>query len=271
MRTCALLLAGLALTGCGPQLLFVGDPVLETTLFDRDGFERRVNRAASTAGYRALVFWPPQPSLETMNVFSAIEAHGAEVVVLSPYLSLMADEIAARLPHLSFVGYYGREVIPNLTWIRFDPAPALRDAGRLVAEWVFAGAGRRAVMFVDETNPVAREEAAAFAAGYDAQAEVGLERIAFSATPAREDVRTRVRSVARDGDRALVLMLGSATGWALEAARDEDVKVVIRHAAMPDPPGQVLLVVQDDLAAGLSAALATDAPAVVVPSVVRRR
>ncbi len=271
IRVCALLLVGLGATGCGPQLLFVGDPVLEATLFDREGFERSVDRAARTAGYRARIVWPRQRSLEAVDAFSVIESHSAEVVVLSPYLSLMADEIASRLPHLSFVGYYGSEGILNVTWVHFDPEPGLRDAGMLVAEWVFAGAGRRAVVLVDESDETAWEEAAWFEAGYESRAEVGLERITFSATPTREEVRNRVRSVARDEERALVLMLGAASGWALEAARDEDVKVVIRHGMMPDPPGQVLLSVVDDLAVGLAAALETDASRVEVPSVVRGR
>lgn len=268
---CGLLLAGVVLTGCGPRLLFVGDPVLEATLVDREGFERSIDRAARTAGYRAHIFWPQQPSLEAADALSAVATHSAEVVVLSPYLSLMANEVASRLPHLSFVGYYGRDEIPNVTWIHFDPEPALRDAGVVVAEWVFAGAGRRAVMLVDESNEAAREEAAWFAAGHESRSEVGLESISFPETPTREDVRNRVRAVVRDEERALVLMLGAASGWALEAARDEEVRVVLRHAMMPDPPGQVLLTVRDDLAAGLTAALETDDSRVVVPSVVRGR
>ncbi len=271
MRGFALLLAAALLTGCGPTLLFVGDPVLAASLFDLDAFERSVDRVAERAGYRARFFWPPQPSLETIDAIGAIEQHDAQVIVLSPYLSLTAHEFSSRFPGRSFFGYYGAAELPNVTWIDFDPDPALREVGRLLAEWVFARPGRRVVAFVDESSPTAKEEAASLIAGYESGAEVGLERVAFSAAPTREDVRGRVRAAAAENDRALVLMLGSATGWALEAARDEDVKLVLRHATIPAHPGQVLYSVQDDLAVGLSAAFRADGPRVLVPSVVRRR
>ena len=260
----------LLLAGCGPSLLFVGDPVLEATLFDRDQFEQRIERAASQAGYRASVHWPSGGTPAAAGVHQVIGAHGSQVVVLSPYLSLFAAEIVERFPDRRFVGYYGREPIENLTWVHFDAEPALREAGRVLAEWVFATTGRTAVLVTDGSDPVTRAEGEAIVAGYESVAEVGLEQVVFDSTPVREEVRSRVRAAARDGERVLVVLLGAATGWALEAIRDDDVVVAYRHGALPDTPGPVLFTIRDDLAAGLSDALTASTGRVVTPSRIER-
>ncbi len=260
----------LLFAGCGPTLLFVGDPVLEATLFDRDQFERRIERAAGEAGYRASVHWTPQGSLGIADFDEVIRDRGSQVVVLSPYLSLFAGDVAGRFPDRRFVGYYGREPLDNLTWVHFDPAPALREAGRVLARWVFAERGRTVVLVVDESDAALRAEGEALVAGYESAAGVGLERVVFDSTPTREAVRSRMRAAARDGERTIVLLLGAATGWALEAIRDEEVTVAYRHGALPDEPGRVLFTVRDDLAAGLSDALAVTGQRVVTPSRIHR-
>ena len=260
----------LLIAGCGPSLLFVGDPVLEATLFDHAEFERRIEQVAGQAGYRGSVYWPARGTLGTAAVHQVVGARGSQVVVLSPYLSLFAGEIAERFPDRRFVGYYGREPIDNVTWVHFEAEPALQEAGRVVAEWVFAATDRTAVLVVDRSDPVIRDEGEALVAGYESVAGVGLEQVAFDSAPAREEVRSRVRAAARDGERAIVVLLGAATGWALEAVRDDDVVVAYRHGALPDTSGQVLFTIRDDLAAGLSDALAAPDRRVVTPSRVER-
>jgi hypothetical protein len=120
---------------------------------------------------------------------------------------------------------------------------------------------------VDESDPAIRAEAAALVAGYESAAGIALDTIAFDGTPGREEVRSSVRAAARDGERrAVVVLLGAATGWALEAVRDEEVTVAFRHGALPGESGRVLFTVRDDLAAGLSDALASTDQQVVTPS-----
>ena len=263
--TAAVLTVAFGLCGCSPLLLFVGDPVFEASLADRAGFEREIEQTAGRAGYRAQVHWPAPQNLESLDVDEAIRSSTAQVVVLSPYLSLLAQDIVPRFPDRTFIGYYGAVDLPNMRWVTFDASSALLEAGRRVARWVFEAPNRTALLLVDESDPLLREEAAALATGYRDQAEIGLERIGFDRSPTRDEVRNRVQPLTRNGDHALVLLLGSATTWALEAIRDEEVRLGLRHGQIPPVRGRILFSVRDDLVAGLQAALHSSQGVVVAP------
>ncbi len=266
------------LTGCGPRLLYVGDPALEATV-DTDSFEDRLRQDAAGAGYRATVAWPDARTLDAVQARAVIEDHDASVVVLSPYLSLMADEIAPQFPGRRFIAFYDGPEADNLVRVIFDSTDAMTEAGRVLGAWTLGDPARRVVVFVDESSDDSRDEAAALAAGYRETAGVPLATESFADPPAREEVRTRVQGAISEDERCVVLLLGAANTWAYEALRNEtQLRFGYRHAPL-GRDGRGLFSVQDEfgvalapaveaIEAGESAVGARDgARLVVVPSV----
>jgi hypothetical protein len=244
-------------SGCGVDVAFIGDPAFEASLCDRHGFERALERAAESADLRARVVWPEAQQLEAVEVESIIRDLDVETVVLSPYLSLLATDLATAFPQRRLVGYYGGPERENLTWVRFTAAEAMREAGASLAQWVFSATGRSAVLLVDESRRDLREEARALGAGYEARAGVPLAKEAFESSPGRDAVRSAVQRALGDGERAVVVLLGSASTWAFELLRNEEVALGVRHIGLAQDPARILFTVRDDLAIGLGAALAS--------------
>jgi len=143
----------------------------------------------------------------------------------------------------------------------------MTEAGAALARWVFDTPGRTAVMFVDESDRSIREEARALGSAFEQEAGVELRRESFSDRPSRDDVRSRVQAIGGTGERAVVLLLGTATGWALEQLRDEQTVIGLRHAMVSEQANRILFSVRDDLALGLESALRDGGTRVVVPSV----
>jgi len=263
---CTVLAVALMTIACGSDVVFIGDPVLESTLPDTQSFENAMRDAGRAASLRSRVYWP-QANLDAIALEPLLQELDAGTVALSPYLSLLLGEVASASPERRFIGYYGAQPLPNLTWVAFDPLPAMTEAGAVLARWVFDAPGRTAVLLVDESDRSILEEGRALASGYEQEAGVELRKEAFSTAPSRDDVRSRVQVVAESGERAVVVLLGTATGWALEQLRDERTVLGLRHVAITDDSDRVLFSVRDDLALGLEVALGEQSGRVVAPSV----
>ncbi len=252
--------------GCGLDVVFVGDPALASTLPDTREFEHAIEDAARSASFRSRVYWP-EASLNAIALEPIVQEFDAGTIVLSPYLSLLIQEVAPALPDRRFVGYYGLEPLPNLTWVEFDPMPAMTEAGAVLARWVLDAPGRTAVLLIDESDRDRREEGRALLSGYEQEAGIELRREAFGVPPSRDDVRSRVQAIAGGEQRAVVVLLGTATGWALEQLRDEQTVLGLRNVAIPADSDRILFSVRDDLADGLEVALREGGERVVVRSV----
>ena len=265
----SILIAGLLLfAGCSAELIFVGDPALRATLFAVDEFESGIRRAGRAVSMRTDVFWPAESTLDAIRLEPAIAGHSARVVVLSPYLSLFAGEVASRFPDRHFIGFYGQQGLPNLTWVHFNRRAAMSEAGRALARWVFEGEGRDAVILVDESDRSIRDEALDLAAGYEEIAGIAVRQVAFTA-PSRDEVRSRVEALSRGTQRAVIVLLGASTTWALETLRDEALLVGYRFAAVEEDPARVLFTVRDDLATGIRSAIGAPGGRVVVDSLLQ--
>ncbi|MFW6313145.1 MAG: hypothetical protein ACOC2N_04600, partial [Spirochaetota bacterium] len=139
-----LLLTALATSGCRTDVVFIGDPALEATLADPQEFEREIRDAGRSASLRSEVYWP-EANLNAIALEPILRELDAGTVALSPYLSLLIPDVAPASPERRFIGYYGLESLPNLTWVHFDPLPAMNEAGIVLARWVFDAPGRTAV------------------------------------------------------------------------------------------------------------------------------
>jgi hypothetical protein len=255
MKLSACLALVLLLAGCGADVLFVGDPALEA-ITDAGRLESDLREAASRRGMRVDVVWPSAERLDALDLDAVLAERDERVVALSPYLSLLAADLAGRYPDRTFVAFYGAPDVPNVIGVEFEADAAMREAGRALARWVFAEPARTAVLLVDESERDIREEARALGAGYEDEAGVALPTEAFATPPTRDAVRSRIDAVVGGGRRGVVVLLGEASGWAYEALRDEsDVRIGYRNAYMRSVE-RSLFTVRDDPATGLDAALA---------------
>lgn len=258
-RTSFLLIiaVGVVLVGCAPDVIFVGDPMLEATV-DPDRFEASIGEAGERAGLRTAVVWPQVDSLEALDPEAVIAAADASTIGLSPYLSLFADSIADRFPERTFVSFYEGQPGANLTRVEFDANAAMREAGEFLAEWVFEATARSASILLDDDRPELAEEARALAEGYRSVAGVDLEIERFADAPTREELRARLDALPATGDVALVVLLAESAPTLFEIARDEQVLLGGRNLPRGPDEAQVLFTVRDDLARGLAAALGSD-------------
>jgi hypothetical protein len=151
--------------------------------------------------------------------------------------------------------------------VRFDATAAMREAGELLAGWVFEATSRAAALLVDESRPGLAGEARALAEGYRAVAAVDLTTHAFAGSPTREEIRARLDALPAAGEVALVVLLGERTGTLLEIARDEEFLLGGRNLGARADGERVLFTVRDDLALGLAEALASPGPTLLVPAV----
>ena len=131
--------------GCAPTVVFYGDSAYLAAIVNTDDFESRMERAAADAGQRLVTEWDPSDALATAWLEQSLDEPVAPIVVLSPYFSLFASDVAARYPDISVIAM-GGEVSQqaNLTRVTFDRVPAFERAGALVRDWVSAGDDRGA-------------------------------------------------------------------------------------------------------------------------------
>lgn len=252
------------LAGCAPQLVFVGDPVLESA-YEAESTEREIEAAGSDAGLRTRVVWPEGANLASVDFRAVVAESSAATIALSPFASLFVNELATAFRDRSFIAFGPGPAADRLTRIEFDPLPAMREAGELAAAWLFASGGRSVTLFVAarERGPAAL--GAAFEAGFELAGGVDLRIERFDTPPSREEVRSRFQSLPGVGEAAIVVALGASSAVVYDLARTEDVRLIVRHLAVREG-GEVLASVRDDLASGLKAALADGRPSLVVPS-----
>lgn len=254
---------GVVLSGCTPDVAFVGDPVLEA-LVDPDRFEASIDAAVAETGARSRVIWPEVSSLEALDPQAVVAAADASTIGLSPYLSLFAASIADRFPERTFVAFSGGPTAGNLTRVEFDASVAMREAGEFLADWVFEADSRSASVLLDADRPVLEEEARALARGYRSVAGVDLEIVRFAGAPTREELRARLDALPVTGQVALVALLAEATPTLFELTRDESVLLAGRNLSGRGDRDRMLFTVRDDLARGLAAAIGSADATVVV-------
>ncbi|MFW5776689.1 MAG: hypothetical protein ACOCZB_05315 [Spirochaetota bacterium] len=261
--TVAIIAAGVVLTGCAPDVAFIGDPVLEAVV-DPDRFEASIDAAVTETGARSRVIWPAVSSLEALDPQAVVASADASTIGLSPYLSLFAASIAERFPKRTFVAFSAGPTAGNLTRVEFDASVAMREAGEFLAEWVFEASPRSASVLLDAGRPVLAEEARSLARGYRSVAGVDLEVVRFAEAPTREDLRARLDALPVTGQVALVALLGEATPELFELTRDEPILLAGRNLSDRGEEDRILFVVRDDLARGLAAAIGSADETVVV-------
>lgn len=269
VRSASVLIAAvltLVFGACAPDVVFIGDPALRATV-DAERFEATMEEAITGVGRRSRVLWPEADSLGALDPEAAVAATEVQAIGLSPYLSLFAASIAERFPERTFVAFSRGPDAPNLSRVRFDASAALREAGELLAGWVFDASSRSAALLVDESRPGLADEARALAEGYRAVAAVDLTTHAFAGSPTREELRARLDALPAAGEVALVVLLGERTGTLLEIARDEELLLGGRNLGGRADGERVLFTVRDDLALGLAEALESPGPSLVVPAV----
>lgn len=251
----AIVAALVVLASCAPGSVFLADPALRETLPRPRAFESAVTRAIRDAGFRAEVVWLGEERLGVDSVVALIGEREAERVVLSPLLSLSAADIAARLPEIDLIGFYGREEAANLLWIGFRSDAAMEEAGRLAARWEAGGEERGTILLRSDTVRAVRDDADAFERGYAEAAGRGVRAERYRRVPQREEVRSTLQRLVGDGEQLFVLLLGEATGHALSALREEEVLLGLRHTVLPSVPHRIAFTVFDDLALGVARAL----------------
>lgn len=254
------------LAACAPDVVFVGDPVLEATV-EPGSFEASIEEAVAQTGARSRVIWPQADSLEALDPQAVVAATDAPTVGLSPYLSLFAPSIADRFPDRTFVAFSSGPAKPNLTRVEFDATAAMREAGELLAAWVFDAGSRSATLLYDASRPAVAEHARALTEGYRRVAGVDLETERYASAPTREELRARLEALPVAGEVAVVALLGERTATLFDLARDEELLLAGRNMALPAREGRVLFSVRDDLALGLAEALGSPGGTLVVEAV----
>ena len=190
-------------------------------------------------------------------------------VVLTPLLSLQADEVAAAHPDLPIVvltwsgaaaaGAAEPEAGPNVTSVSFARTEALNRAGRLLAAYIAdQPEGRIGVLATG--GSVARAHVAAFRGGVTnagAGARLTERRLDRSADNAA--LQRSLDALQRSAVRVVFLEVGALTGAALEAlARDGTFAMVRNWGYRPGFEQTVLMTVDDPplqaMRAGIAAA-----------------
>lgn len=259
-----LLVLGSVLSGCRPTLVYAGDPAQLVSLADPDAFERSISRVARDHGYRAEFEWFNDTPLEEIDPVAKLLELAPDLIVLSPYLSLLVNDVAraaSTVPIVAFRSAAAAGEDAEITSVAFTEEAAMEEAGAWLADWLFRGTGREVVLLApsnDDRGREALERAFAQAAG------VAITTVEVASRPTRETVRAAVQSIPKEGETCVVLLLdGSVAGWALEFLQDESTLLVIRGSANRDGPLPVVATIRPDYAAALSQALGSPGTSVL--------
>jgi DNA-binding LacI/PurR family transcriptional regulator len=254
-------------------MLYAGDPAQYASLADPSDFERNMRRAGADERYRVLFEWSEGRTLDQIDAISLVAATAPDVLVLSPYLSLLAAEIAEAYPDLPIVAFAAAEQLTSvatITRVLVSYEAGLREAGAFLAEWVSGGPDRSVVLIVSSggiPNTGSADDRQAIESSYMEAAGVPVSTVEVPARPTRESVRAAVQRIETTENTAVVVLLdGVAAGWALEFLQTEPVWLVLRGAVRPDGPLNVLATVHADPASGVAEALGNPGTTVTTPA-----
>jgi len=248
----------LVLLGCTPpSVVFYGDQALWAIVADSAEFTGALEQAADDAGHTLVIEWDPAPELGTAWLENRLQDPPAPVIVLSPYFSLFASELADTYADLNFIGYLGASSErANLTRVVFNRVPALQEAGVLVRAWEEDGTDRQAAALFLTNSEMRRAELAALVGSYG---EAGAEAInvqQFASPPDRETVRRAIRDLRADGVNAFLVFIGPSNRFALELLQSEAVVFATDFASTAATLSDgVLFSIENRMEIGLAAAL----------------
>ncbi|MBU8913275.1 MAG: hypothetical protein KOO61_04575, partial [Spirochaetales bacterium] len=258
VRTAVLVIfAQLVTFGCTPGVIFYGDQALRAVVPDSEEFARALQRAADDSGHKLALEWDPSTELTAAWLEDRLAQTDAPLVVLSPYFSLFASDLADTHTELNFIGFGGgASGRANLTRVVFDRVPAMRDAGSLVRTWEDAGADRKAAALFLTDSETRRAELDTLADSYRGEGSEGIRVNRFSAPPDRETVRRVIRDLRAEGVNAFLVFIGPSNRSALEVLQSEAVVFATDFASGATSLGDaVLFSVENHMDTGLTAAL----------------
>ena len=247
----------LVLFGCTPSVVFYGDQALRAIVADSAEFTGALERAADEAGHVLVIEWDPSPELGTAWLENRLQDPPAPVIVLSPYFSLFASELADTYADLDFIGYLGTSSErANLTRVVFNRVPALEEAGVLVRAWEEAGTDRQAAALFLANSDMRRAELEALIGSYGEAGAVGINVHRFASPPDRETVRRAIRDLRADGVNAFLVFIGPSNRFALELLQSEAVVFATDFASTAVTLSDgVLFSIENRMEIGLAAAL----------------
>lgn len=255
------LIATLGLCACGRVAVLAADPWWSAVTGRSAAFARGVALAALRRGYVTTFVAVSVKEDARARLLEALPRLRAGAAVLGPPLSFAAGDIASRFPSVTFVLVDGPGIedgIPNTVQLSFDRRAAFQAAGALAA-----AAGPAAVLSAAGRSDA---ETAAFVDGVLSVpgAPAPLLR-ALSDPPDQNELRAAVADLRTAGISVFLYRPTSSGAQFLEVlAATGGCAVVEDWAASRPRPQQVLVSIEDDLAAGIGACLARGAPPLVV-------
>jgi hypothetical protein len=266
--------ATIILPGCSSDIVFLGDLALQQASGPAL-LERELRGAVDEAGHRLEIVWQPEGTLDDPWLDAAVQQADVGIVVLSPYLSVFADQVAGVVPDKRVVAIYGPESrVSNVTRIRYDPTEALSELGLLLADWILGRPGRSVHALFYEPNEEARNEARLLEQSYAAASGLRLETTSYPVLPEREQVRLDMEQLAEAAELLVVAFMGRTTDFVLELLRGESAFAIVRHGVGPPKfAAGIVAVVQDDLSDTLAAVAGVSTETLpslmIIPSVLR--
>ncbi len=251
------LLILLVLLGCAPSVVFYGDQALRAIVADPGEFQKSLERVAEDEGHSLALEWGSSAELGTGWLEGQLVETSVPVVVLSPYFTLFASELADRYPDVNFIGFAGgASERANLTRVVFDRVPAMEEAGSLVKAWEKAGTDRKAATLFLTNSEMRRAELKALTDSYGSEGVEGINVSRFNAPPDRETVRRAIRDLRAEGVNAFLVFVGSSNRFALELLQSEAVVFATDFATGAVSLDDALLFsIENRLETGLAAAL----------------
>ena len=250
----------LLLAGCwnGRAILLFEQPHWDT-LGRARSLAARLAVGALTNGYfpSIQVIAGSQSAMD--RVVRAAGSVGRGAVVVGPLLSYEWGGYVTRFPHVRFIllaDVTESAVPPNVTLLTFDRRAAFHEAGARAAEEAAAAGGHLALL-TSAASDITEEELAAFRDGAKATAAaVAPDTRELPATADRASVQSAVGDLRRAGVSVVLIGLGSADPWALDALKAVGGSAVLADwQASGADPQQVLLSVEEDIPAGIARAL----------------
>ena len=241
-------LAIILLSGCGYDATFLGDSALLVAA-DPAALSAELRSAARSSGVRLQTIWQPAETLSGGWLDSAAAASDTPFIVLSPFLSVFAEEVASQIPDRTLIAFYGPESTQsNLIRVHFDAIGTMEEVGAYLGRWVSSSPGRAVSALFLEASEQERHEHRVLEQSYVNTATTALETERFAVVPDREQVRQAIGRIPAADERLIVVFLGSATATALEFLTPATDQAIVRHGiGVPLADAGIAGAVQDDL------------------------